>query len=85
MEIGRVVGDLVVTRRAPGMMNFSLRIIEDKQGKLNVACDPIGVPPGKWVFTCGGSAARIASGNYKTVTDMTILGIMDNWVVSDSK
>ena len=85
MEIMRVVSDLVATRRIPGLMNVSLRVLEDLQGKLSVGVDPVGAPPGKWVFTAGGSAARLATGNYDTLTDLTICGIIDAWDVEDSK
>ncbi|MDA8327634.1 MAG: carboxysome peptide B [Betaproteobacteria bacterium] len=79
MEIMRVVSDLVATRRVPGLLNVSLRVLEDTQGKISVACDPVGVPPGKWVITAGGSAARIATGDKATLTDLTICGIIDAW------
>ncbi|MCK9188819.1 carboxysome peptide B [Acidithiobacillus sp.] len=77
MDIMRVVSDLVATRRIPGLKNSSLRVLADAKGKLNVACDPVGVPPGKWVITVSGSAARYAAGNYKILTDLTIAGIID--------
>jgi len=79
MEIMRVVSDLVVTRRVPGLQNLSLRVVADAKGKLNVACDPVGVPEGKWVITASGSAARYAAGDYKILTDLTIAGIIDGW------
>ena len=79
MEIMRVVSDLVATRRVPGLLNVSLRVLEDTQGKISVACDPVGVPPGKWVITAGGSAERIATGDKATLTDLTICGIIDAW------
>lgn len=79
MEIMRVVSDLVTTRRVPGLMNASLRVLEDTQGKISVACDPVGAPPGKWVITAGGSAARFATGDKDTLTDLTICGIIDSW------
>ena len=85
MEIMRVVSDLVATQRVPGLMNTSLRVLEDMQGKLSVACDPVGAPPGKWVVTVGGSAARIATGDYATLTDLTICGIIDAWDVGDGQ
>jgi len=85
MEIMRVVSDLVATRRISSLMNVSLRVLEDLQGKLSVGVDPVGVPPGKWVFTAGGSAARLATGNYDTLTDLTICGIIDAWDVGDDK
>ena len=60
MEIMRVVDELVCTRRVPGLMASSLRVLESQQGALSVATDPVGVPAGKWVFTSSGSAARLA-------------------------
>ena len=81
MEILRVVSDLVCTRRIPGLYSASLRVLADEKGKLSVAVDPVGVPEGKWVFTAGGSAARYGAGDYKILTDLTILGIIDQWNV----
>ncbi len=83
MEIMCVVSDLVASRRVPGLLSSSLRVLADTQGKLSVAVDPVGVPPGKWVFTAGGSAARIATGNKSTLTDLTICGIIDHWGAED--
>jgi len=82
MEIMRVVSDLVCTRRIPGLFSASLRVLADEKGKLSVAVDPVGVPEGKWVFTAGGSAARYGAGDYRILTDLTILGIIDQWGVT---
>jgi ethanolamine utilization protein EutN len=79
MEIMRVVDDLVCTRRMPGLKLSSLRVLEALKGGFVVATDPVGVPPGKWVFTASGSAARWAMPDAKTTTDLTICGIIDNW------
>lgn len=79
MEIMRVVSDLVVTRRIPGLKQSSLRVVADASGKLSVATDPVGVPEGKWVFTVSGSAARYAQGDFEVLTDLTIGGIIDFW------
>ena len=79
MEIMRVIDDLVTTRRVPGLKKISLRVLADQKGKLNIACDPVGVPPGKWVFTASGSAARYAAGDFNIHTDLTIAGIIDFW------
>lgn len=79
MEIMQVVDELVCTRRTPGLHNASLRVLKTMKGKINVATDPVGVPPGKWVFTVSGSAARLAMGNTKILTDLTIGGIIDHW------
>lgn len=79
MEILRVRSELVASRRTPGLKNQSLRVLEDAQGGLTVACDPVGTPPGKYVFTVSGSAARLATGDAKVLTDLTIAGIIDYW------
>lgn len=79
MEIMRVKDELVTTRRLPGLKKISLRVLTDSKGNLNVACDPVGVPIGKWVFTASGSAARFAAGDAEILTDLTIAGIIDNW------
>ncbi len=79
MEIMKVVSHLVATRRVPGLKNSSLRMLADAKGKLSVASDPVGVPPGKWVITVSGSAARYAAGDYRMLTDLTIAGIIDHW------
>lgn len=83
MEVMRVVSDLVCTRRIPGLFSASLRVLADEKGKLSVAVDPVGVPEGKWVFTAGGSAARYGAGDYRILTDLTILGIIDQWSVTE--
>ncbi|WP_322628467.1 carboxysome peptide B [Halothiobacillus sp.] len=79
MEIMCVVSELVASRRIAGLSRSSLRVLADTKGQISVAVDPVGVPCGKWVFTTGGSAARIATGDKSILTDLTICGIIDNW------
>ena len=67
----------------PGLKKISLRVLTDNKGKINIACDPVGVPPGKYVFTASGSAARYASGDFNIHTDLTIAGIIDFWDPAD--
>jgi carboxysome peptide B len=79
MEILRVRDELVCTRRVPGLQAASLRVLESQQGALSVATDPVGAPPGKWVFATTGTAARLAMGDSTVITDLTIGGIIDRW------
>ncbi|QKT04210.1 carboxysome peptide B [Ectothiorhodospiraceae bacterium 2226] len=79
MEIMRVVDELVVTRRVPGLYSASLRVLADAKGNFAVAVDPVGAHPGNWVFTISGSAARYALDERATTTDLTIGGIIDHW------
>jgi carboxysome peptide B len=79
MQIHRVVRDLVTSKRNFWLAAKSLRVVEDCAGNLEVALDPIGTKPGDYVITIGVSAARIAAGNPKITTDLTIGGIIDRW------
>ena len=79
MDILRVVDELVCTRRVPGMQQCSLRVLAGPGGALSVATDPVGAPPGKWVFVTAGTAARLAMKEATTITDLTICGIIDRW------
>lgn len=83
MEIMQVQSDLVATRRIPGLKQMSLRVLVDAKGIRSVACDPVGVPIGKWVFTISGSAARYALEDTGVLTDLTIAGIIDHWDPTD--
>ncbi|WP_462321790.1 carboxysome peptide B [Halochromatium sp.] len=79
MEINQVVGTLYCTQRIEGLRHCSLQILKDRKGKLLVATDPVGVRPGNWVFTVSGSAGRLAMPDPKTMTDLSIGGIIDFW------
>lgn len=79
MEIWRVVDDLVCTRRVPGLGSVGLRVLKGQKGEIMVATDAVGAPPGKWVFTSLGSAARLAMADTSVTTDLTICGIIDGW------
>lgn len=79
MEIMQAEDTLVCTNRSPGLQHMSLRVLRDRNGKPQVAVDPVGVRPGNWVFTMSGSAARHATGNFEVLTDLTIGGIIDFW------
>ncbi len=79
MEIHRVVRDLVTTKRNFWLAGKSLRVVEDYQGNLSVALDPIGCKPGDFVISITISAARYAMDNPMITTDLTIGGIIDHW------
>ena len=87
MEILQVVGPMVCTHRHPGLETMPLRILQDTNGKKQVAVDTIGCKPGNWVFTISGSAARLALGKERKVilTDLTVGGIIDFWEENESR
>lgn len=79
MDIMTVHSDLVATRRLEGLGGTSLKVVTDGRGGIEVACDPVGVPPGKQVIATRGTAARYAAGSGSMIADLTICGIIDNW------
>ncbi len=84
MDIMRVAGALVCTRRVPGLGTTDLRLLRDGTGGLAVATDTVGARPGSWVFTVSGSAARYAAGDPALQTDLAIGGIIDDWTDDDA-
>lgn len=79
MNIMRVVRDLVTTKRVFGLRTKKLQVLEDANGNVEVAVDPIGCRQGDFVITIAYSAARVAAGNKAVTTDLTIGGIIDDW------
>ena len=79
MDIYQAEKTLVCTSRSAGLQQMMLRVLRNNKGDKVVAVDPVGVREGNWVFTASGSAARYAAGNFEVLTDLTIVGIIDNW------
>lgn len=79
MEIFQAEKTMVCTSRVPGLQQTTLRVLRGAKGSRVVATDPVGVREGNWVFTASGSAARYAAGDFQVLTDLTIVGIIDNW------
>jgi len=77
VDIFQVQGPLVLTRRLNGMGQLPLKVLNDPNGKQSVAMDPLGAKPGDWVFTIAFSAARAATGDSSTLTDLTVGGVLD--------
>nr|AUG32876.1 putative carboxysome peptide B [Paulinella longichromatophora] len=76
----QVTGSLFCTQRVDGLSHMNLRILRNEKGKQLIAVDPVGANEGNWVFTASGSAARFACLDPSTFTDLTIGGIIDNWI-----
>lgn len=79
MQIHRVQKRLVLTSRLDGLGHMQVKVLKSLAGETLVALDPIGVKDGDFVFTIANSAARRATGDDKTLTDLTVAGIIDNW------
>ncbi|MGA0937187.1 MAG: carboxysome peptide B [Sedimenticolaceae bacterium] len=79
MVILQVEGSLTCTSRVEGLKHSTFRIVRDEAGKRQVASDPVGAKPGDYVFLATGTAARFGVGDPEVLTDLAILGIIDQW------
>jgi ethanolamine utilization protein EutN len=78
MKIVKVLKPLVSTNRIPGFEHKHLQVVQDGSTKA-VAVDAVGAKPGDWVICVGSSAAREAAGSKEYPSDLTIVGIIDDW------
>jgi carboxysome peptide A len=78
MKICQVEKPLVSTNRIPGFEHKHLQVVRDGSSQL-VAVDAVGAVPGDWVLCVGSSAAREAAGTKEYPSDLTIVGIIDDW------
>ncbi len=80
MRIMKVEKTLVSTNRVAEFGHRPLLVVRDKEGAAPlVAVDAIGCIPGDWVICVGSSAAREAAGSKSYPSDLTIVGIIDQW------
>lgn len=84
MQIGRVVGTLVATRKDESLVGSKLMItqpldIEYKPaGDPFIAVDTVGAGIGETIFYTEGTASRNAAGKPDSAIDAAIIGIVDN-------
>lgn len=78
MKIFQVEKPLVATNRIEGMAHKHLQVVRDGSSRM-VAVDSVGAAPGDWVLCVGSSAAREAAGSKAYPSDLTIVGIIDDW------
>jgi carboxysome peptide A len=80
MKIMKVEKTLVSTNRINTFGHRPLLVVQEKAGgPRSVAVDAVGCIPGEWVICVGSSAARDAAGSREFPSDLTIVGIIDNW------
>ena len=79
MNIGKVVGTVVSTRKNENLVGSKFMIVKPQEGGENfVAVDNIGAGIGENVLVATGSAARIGCGKNTTPIDAAIVGIIDD-------
>ncbi|NLB66475.1 MAG: EutN/CcmL family microcompartment protein [Lentisphaerae bacterium] len=85
MNLGKVVGTVVSTRKEPVLegIRFLLVRLVDTEGKETssfvVAADAMGAGPGEMVLTAAGSSARQTTMTQNKPVDAVIMAIVDTW------
>ncbi len=82
MIVGKVLGNVVSTRKSDKLIGNKFMIVEPvesmRDGKSHlVAIDNIGAGIGEYVLVALGSAARIGTDNEDAPVDAAIVGIID--------
>ncbi|MEM7397034.1 MAG: EutN/CcmL family microcompartment protein [Verrucomicrobiota bacterium] len=87
MNLGRVVGTVVSTRKEESLEGLRLMVVKyvDETGKETggqvIAADAVGSGPGEMVLVASGSSARQTRQTDKRPCDAVIMAIVDSWDV----
>jgi len=85
MQIARVVGDVVATRKDENLVGLKLLIIQpltparEPAGRTLVAVDAVGAGVGEEVFFVRGKEASFPFYPVEAPVDAGIVGIVDRW------
>ena len=85
MQLARVIGDVVVTRKDDNLMGLKLLILQpltpERQpaGRALVAVDAVGAGVGEEVFFVRGKEASFPFYPVEAPVDAGIVGIVDHW------
>ncbi len=89
MQIARVIGDVVSSRKDPGYAGVPLLLLQplsaDGQdtGRPLVAVDSVGAGVGQRVFFVRGKEASFPFHPAEPPADAGIVGILDHWTVGE--
>jgi microcompartment protein CcmK/EutM len=85
MQLARVIGDVVATRKEPAYHGVTLLLIQpvtvngDDVGRPLVAVDAVGAGVGERVFFVRGKEASFPFHPTEVPADAGIVGIVDHW------
>ena len=85
MQIARVIGDIVATRKEPAFEGIALLVIQPMTpdgrdvGRPLVAVDSVGAGVGERVFFVRGKEASFPFHPLEVPADAGIVGIVDHW------
>ena len=87
MNLARVIGDVVVTRKDDNLIGLKLLIIQpltperEPAGRTLIAADSVGAGVGEEVFFVRGKEASFPFYPVEAPVDAGIVGIVDHWTV----
>ena len=90
MQLARVVGTVVSSRKEPNITGLKLLVVRplDEEGRETgnalVAADAVGAGPDEVVLIAAGSSARQTEATDRKPVDLVILAIVDSWNVGDA-
>ena len=85
MQVARVVGDVVATRKDEALIALKLLVLQpldpagEPVGRALVAADAVGAGVGENVFFVRGREAAFPFYPAEPPTDATVIGIVDHW------
>ena len=85
MQLGRIIGDVVVTRKDETLMGITLLVVQpitpdgEPAGRTLVAADSVGAGVGEIVFFVRGKEASFPFYPGLPPVDAGIVGIVDHW------
>ena len=85
MQLARVIGDIVITRKDANLVGVPLLLVQpltaDRQpaGRPIVAADSVGAGVGEEVFVVRGKEAAFPFYPVEVPVDAGIVGIVDHW------
>ena len=89
MQLARVIGDVVVTRKDENLTGIKLLVVQpltpagDFTGRTLVAVDAVGAGVGEDVFFVRGKEASFPFYPVEPPVDAAIVGIVDHWHVDE--
>lgn len=91
MQLARVVGTVVATRKEPNLVGLKLLVVRpiDEEGReignAVVSADAVGAGPDEIVLIAAGSSARQTAATDKKPVDSVVMAIVDSWNVGDTQ
>ena len=85
MQLCKVVGTVVATRKEPTLDGLKLMLVRQvdtdghETGAFVVAADAVGAGPGEYVLIAAGSSARQTTATNNRPVDAVIMAIVDTW------